>query len=160
MGRLITAPGLAEARLLRGVLLLGLAGLVAAGGAVGHSVARWLLETAFTPQPGKLPWTTSWITLGGPCSWACPARRPAACDDCDGSMTEAEVTVEVSGGNPCPVVRTTTGRLRRNPSGSAGGCGVVAAVGWDGGLVERFRAGQARLEVVHVVVGGTLEEAQ
>jgi hypothetical protein len=28
-------------------------------------VARWLLESAFTPQPGKLPRTTFWITLGG-----------------------------------------------------------------------------------------------
>jgi hypothetical protein len=44
MGRLITAPALAEARSLRGVRLLGLAGLVAAGGAVG--TVRMTVSTA------------------------------------------------------------------------------------------------------------------
>ncbi|MFI2702891.1 FluC/FEX family fluoride channel [Cellulosimicrobium composti] len=44
--------------------LLALAGLVAAGGAVG-TTARALLEHAFAPAPGAWPWTTSWINLAG-----------------------------------------------------------------------------------------------
>ncbi|WP_043660594.1 CrcB family protein, partial [Cellulosimicrobium cellulans] len=44
--------------------LLALAGLVAAGGAVG-TTARALLEQAFAPVPGAWPWTTFWINLVG-----------------------------------------------------------------------------------------------
>ena len=44
--------------------LLALAGLVAAGGAVG-TTARALLEHAFAPTPGAWPWTTFWINLAG-----------------------------------------------------------------------------------------------
>lgn len=44
--------------------LLALAGLVAAGGAVG-TTARALLEEAFAPVPGAWPWTTFWINVTG-----------------------------------------------------------------------------------------------
>jgi CrcB protein len=64
MGRLTTAPAPAAARPLRGIRLLGLAGVVAVGGAVG-TLARWLLESAFAPEPGEWPWTTFWINVGG-----------------------------------------------------------------------------------------------
>lgn len=38
--------------------------MVATGGAVG-TLARWLLESAFTAEPGRWPWATFWINLGG-----------------------------------------------------------------------------------------------
>lgn len=44
--------------------LLPLAGLVAAGGAIG-TTARALLEAAFPPAPGGWPWTTFWINIAG-----------------------------------------------------------------------------------------------
>lgn len=64
MGRLTTAPASASAHRLTGVRLLGLAGLVAVGGGIG-TLARWLLESAFAPDPGGWPWTTFWINVAG-----------------------------------------------------------------------------------------------
>ena len=64
MGRLTAAPAPAAAPPLKGVRLLGLAGLVATGGALG-TLARWLLESAFAAESGGWPWTTFWINLGG-----------------------------------------------------------------------------------------------
>ncbi|OLT46184.1 camphor resistance protein CrcB [Cellulosimicrobium sp. CUA-896] len=44
--------------------MLALAGVVAAGGAVG-ATARALLESAFPAQPGAWPWATFWINVVG-----------------------------------------------------------------------------------------------
>lgn len=64
MGRLTAAPAAAAAHQMKGVRLLGMAGMVAVGGGLG-TLARWLLESAFAPEPGGWPWTTFWINLAG-----------------------------------------------------------------------------------------------
>lgn len=64
MGRLTAGHAPATARSSRSMRLLGLASLVALGGAVG-TLVRWLLESAFAAQPGEWPWTTFWVNLGG-----------------------------------------------------------------------------------------------